>query len=119
MRGAHRPRFDRQVRHRRDRRQRLAAKAKRRDAGQIAVGDFRRRVALDRERQVALVHAASVVDDADEAFAALFDRDVDARRAGVKRVLDELLDGGRRALDHLAGGDAIDEKGIETANGHG
>ena len=49
----------------------------------------------------------------------MFDRDVDARRAGVKRVLDQLLDGGRRPLDHLAGGDAIDEKGIETANGHG
>ena len=65
------------------------------------------------------VHAAAVVDDANEAPAAVFDRDVDARRAGVERVLDELLDGGRRPLDHLARGDAIDENGIETANGHG
>ena len=39
--------------------------------------------------------------------AAFLDRDVDRRRAGVERVLDQLLDGGRGPLDHLAGGDLV------------
>ena len=86
--------------------------------GEIAVGDFRGGVALDGEREILGAHAAAVVDDADEPPPALLDGDVDARRAGVERVLDELLHGGGRTLDHLAGGDAVDEKGIETADAH-
>ncbi len=35
-------------------------------------------------------------------------------RAATDSILDQLLHGGGRPLDHLAGGDAIDEKGIET-----
>ena len=38
-------------------------------------------------------------------------------RAGVERVLDEFLDDRRRPLDHLAGGDAVDQDGIEAADG--
>ena len=34
----------------------------------------------------------------------------DLRRAGVDRVLDQLLHDRRRPLDHLAGGDAVDER---------
>ena len=49
---------------------------------------------------------------------ARFDRDVDAPRAGVERVLDQLLDRRSRPLDHFAGGDAVDQQRIETANGH-
>ena len=66
-----------------------------------------------------LVHAAAVVDDANELAAAFLDGDVDARRAGVERVLDQLLHRRGRPLDHLAGGDAVDEDGIEAADGHG
>ena len=54
-----------------------------------------------------------------EAPAARLDRDVDRARAGVERVLDQFLDGRGRPLDHFAGGDAIDEQGIEAANRHG
>ena len=50
---------------------------------------------------------------------ARFDRDVDAPRAGVERVLDQLLDRRSRPLDHFAGGDAVDEQRIEAADGHG
>ena len=39
-------------------------------------------------------------------------------RAGVERVLDQFLDRRRRPLDHFAGGDAVDEQGIEAADGH-
>ena len=102
----------------RDRRQRLAAEAERRDGGEIAVGQLGRRVALDRERQVGGAHAGAVVDDADEAAAAGLDGDVDRAGAGVERVLDQLLDRRRRPLDHLAGGDAVDEQRVEAADGH-
>ena len=64
-------------------------------------------------------HAAAIVDDADQPPSAQFDRDIDAGRARVEGVLDELLDGGGRPLDDLARRDAIDKHGIETADGHG
>ena len=38
-------------------------------------------------------------------------------RARVERVLDELLDGRGRSLDHFAGGDAVDQQGVEAADG--
>jgi hypothetical protein len=74
---------------------------------------------LDREGEIIGVHAAAVVDDANELSAAVLDRDVNARRAGVERILDKLLDRRSRTLDHLAGGDAVDKQRIETADGHG
>ena len=39
-------------------------------------------------------------------------------RAGVERVLDQLLHRARRPLDHLAGGDAVDDGLGKLANGH-
>ena len=47
------------------------------------------------------------------------DRDLDAFRPGVERVLDQFLDRRRRPLDHFARGDAVDDQRIETANWHG
>jgi hypothetical protein len=77
-------------------------------------------VALDRETEVFGRHPGPVVDDADQAAPARLDRHVDGARAGVDGVLDQFLDGGRRPLDHLARGDAVDENGIEAADGgHG
>ena len=40
------------------------------------------------------------------------------RRAGVERVLDQFLDDARRPLDHLAGGDAVDDAFGQLADGH-
>ena len=66
-------------------------------------------MALDREIEVGARHAGAVVGDADEPAAAAVGRDLDPRGAGVERVLDQFLDHARRALDHLAGGDAVDQ----------
>jgi hypothetical protein len=76
---------------------------------EIVVLELRGGVALYRQDEIATVHAASIVGDADQAQAAAMRHHVDAAGTGVDGVLDQLLDDARRALDHLAGGDAIDE----------
>ena len=63
-------------------------------------------------------HALAVVGDADEPAAAAVGEHVDAARAGIERVLDQLLHHARRTLDHLAGGDAVDEGFGKLADGH-
>ena len=71
------------------------------------------------QRQLVGRDAAAVVDDADQLAAALLHRHVDPRRAGVERVLDQLLDDARRPLDHLARGDLVDDARRELADrGH-
>ena len=51
----------------------------------------------------------------------MLQRDVDAPRPGIQRILDQLLDGGGRAFDHFASSDAVDQDGVEAADmgGHG
>ena len=66
-------------------------------------------MALDREREVGGIHAAAVIGDADQPRAAARKHHLDLACAGIERNLDQFLDDRRRALDHLAGGDAIDE----------
>ncbi len=66
-------------------------------------------MALDRERQLIWRHAGAVVGDRNQRLAALLEDNLDARGAGVDRVLDQFLDRRRRALDDLARGDAVDE----------
>ena len=112
------PRRDRKPRHRTDRRQRLAAKAERADVVEVVVRQLRGGVALDRERQIGARHAGAVVGDADEAAAAAVGHDLDARRAGIERVLDQFLHDARRPLDHLARGDAVDDAFGQLADGH-
>ena len=75
---------------------------------EIVAVELRGGVALDREFEVGARHALAVVGDTDQSAAAAVGEYVDARRAGVERVLDQLLDHARRPLDHLAGGDAVD-----------
>jgi hypothetical protein len=76
-------------------------------------------VTLDRQRQVGSVDAVAVVADPDQAHAAFLEVDVDAARAGIERVLDQLLDHGRRPLDDIAGRDLVDEGVGKLADGHG
>ena len=90
--------------------------AERGDRLEVAVRQFGGGVPLDGEREVVRAHAPAVVDDADQPSPAGLDGDLDAARAGVERVLDQFLDGGGRALHHLAGGDAVDEHGIEATH---
>ena len=73
---------------------------------------------LDGEVEIIGAHAATVVDDADQPPPARLDCDLDMARAGVERVLDKLLRGGGGPLDDLAGGDAVDEERVETADRH-
>ena len=108
--GAARARAQREVRHRGDARQRLAAEAERRDALEVVgAADLARRVPLDRQPRVLRLHPLAVVLDANQLLAAELDGDRDAPRAGVDRVLDQLLDDRRRPLDDLAGGDLVGE----------
>ena len=66
-------------------------------------------MALDRQRQLVARHAVAVVGRRGSRSAPpSLSVDLDAGGAGVERVLDQLLERGRRALDHLAGGDAVD-----------
>ncbi len=77
-------------------------------AMQIVAGELRGGVAVDRQFEIGPRHAVAVVGDADQPAAAAVGEHVDAVRARVQRVLDQFLDHARRALDHLAGGDAVD-----------
>ena len=73
-------------------------------------------VALEGEQGVVADHAAAVVGDADELAAAGFDLDADAGRAGVERVLQQLLDDRGRPVDDLAGGDLVGDLVGENAD---
>ena len=74
---------------------------------------------LDGERQVSAAHARAIVGDANEPPAAAIGQHVNAARAGIERVFNELLDDARRTLNHLARGDAVDDGLGELADGHG
>jgi len=75
-------------------------------------------MALDRKVEVLARHPRTVVADADEVASAAGEVDVDAPGAGVDGVFHQLLDHARGALDHLAGGDAIDGVGAQAADCH-
>ncbi len=115
--GVRRARRDRKPRHGSDRGQGLAPEAERRDGEKIAVRELRGGVALDREFEILGAHAAPVVDDPDQPAPSRRDGDRNRAGAGIERVLDELLHGRGRTLDHFARRDAVDEDGIEAADG--
>ena len=103
-----RARFQPQARHRRDRGQRFPAKSQRGDAQQILrLLEFRRGMPLEREHGIVAHHAASVVRDLNKLLPARLNRNLDAGRARVERVLEQFLYHRRRTLHHLAGGDFI------------
>ena len=66
------------------------------------------------------IHAATVIGDLDQGFAAVLALHGDPFGTGIDRVLDQFLDNGGRALDHLAGGDAVGDFGwqyMDAAHG--
>ena len=75
-------------------------------------------MALDRQDQLFRGHAAAIVGDRDQPLAAVPQGDVDARGAGVNRVLDQFLDRRRRPLDDFAGGNAVDEDRRQKTDRH-
>jgi hypothetical protein len=114
------PRDDFEPRHRRDRRQCLTAKAKRRDGAEIVGGRYLAgRMTGQRQPQLGGGDAAAIIAHAREAHAARFDFHLHALRAGVEAVLHQFLDDGCRPLDDLAGRDLIDELVFEDADRHG
>ena len=116
--GIRRPRGDPHPADRADRRQRLAAEAERVDAQEVVLGQFRGAVPLDRQDQFFRGHAGAIVGDRDQCLAAFFQGDVDARGAGVDRVLDQLLDRRSRPLDDFAGSNAVDEDRRQQTDRH-
>jgi hypothetical protein len=108
---AFRARCEREARHGGDRRERLPAKAQRRDRFKISDrGDLRRRMPRDRERQILALDARAVVGHPQPLDAAARDVDVDLRRAGIETVLEQLLQRRSRPLDDFAGSDLIDQE---------
>jgi len=98
-----------EARDRGDAGQRLAAKAQRADLRQLArVAQLAGRVAHDRQQQVVGMDALAVVTHRDKPEPALLELNIDAARASVDRVVDQLLDHRRRPLDDLARGDLVD-----------
>ena len=102
------PRLHDEMRNRRDARQRLAAESERVDGREIVgAPNLARRVPLEREPRIFRAHALAVVFDAHEPLAAQLDVDLDAARARVDGVFDELFDDRCRTFDDLAGGDLV------------
>jgi len=75
-------------------------------------------MAGDRKDQVLAGHATTIVTDPDQALAAAGGEHIDAAGAGVYGVLDQFLDDAGWMLDHLAGGDAVDQVLGEDTDGH-
>ncbi len=76
-------------------------------------------MAIHRQRQIGSGHAAAIVGNADPPPAAAIGENIDPAGAGVDGVFDQFLDHARGALDHFAGGDAVDDLFGELADGHG
>jgi hypothetical protein len=112
-----RARADHDAGHLGDRRQRLAAESERADGVEI-LGDpeLARGMGGHRQRQILRLHPAAVVHDAHQPHAPLLERHRDPRRAGIESVLEQFLDDARRSLDHLAGGDAVDDRRRQGAD---
>ena len=64
---------------------------------------------LERKRDIARAHAMSIVGDDDPFDPAPRQCDIDPRRSGIDRVLDQLFEHGGGALDDLARRNPVDE----------
>ena len=97
------PRPQHHSRDARDRRERLATKAQRVNRSQIRrVANLGGGVAAQRQNGVLPAHSAAVIRNHQQRSAAALDFYRNRPRSGVERVLDQLFERGRRALDHLA-----------------
>jgi hypothetical protein len=110
-----------EIGHRRDRCQRLATEAQRRNRFEVFErGDLAGGVAGQRKREILLLDAVAVVGHRDATQSAAVELDLDPARPRVDRVLQQFLDRGGRPLDHLAGGDLADQQVREGLDaGHG
>src|ERR1700730_8683028 len=110
-------RLEQKPRNRSDGRHGFAAKSQGGDRKQIICGaQLARGVAFEGQLSDVVGHDMAVVNDADHALAAGFNLDENRFRAGVERVLEQLLHDGCRALDDFARGDAVGDGFREYAN---
>ena len=73
----------------------------------IVLGQFGRGMALDGELQVGLVHPQAVIFHQDQVGAAIGGGNLDPRRAGIQRILDQFLHRRRGPFHNLARSNAI------------
>ena len=107
------------MRHRGNRRQRLAAKPQRHNRREIlGVPDLAGGVTFEGEPRVLRLHPFPVVLDAHLLLAAELDVDRQPARAGVDRVLDQLLDDGGWTLNHFTRGNLVGEVGWKPVDLH-
>ena len=106
---------------RRDARQRFAAKAHAGYPLQIFQrGDLAGGVAHQRQRQLVPGDATAVVAHAQQLDSAALQLHRNVGRTCIQAVLQQFLERGSGALDHLASGDLIDEQvGQQADGGHG
>jgi len=78
--------------------------------------ELRGRVAQNGKREVLGIHSATIVLDQDEIGAACGCRISTRVAPAIERVLDQLLDRTRGALDHLARCDTVDRALGETTD---
>ena len=94
--------------HTRDGRQRLATKPEGRQPVEVArLGNLAGGVSLQRKERILARHAAAVVLNAHERTTAVAKFDLDPRRPGIERILNQLLHHGSRPLHHLARSDLV------------
>jgi len=76
-------------------------------------------VTLDREIEIGGAHPAAIIGDADQAASASLNGNLNAGGTRIQRIFDQFFDGGGWTLDDFARRDAVNQQGIETADGHG
>jgi hypothetical protein len=64
-------------------------------------------VALEGQQRIVVIHAAAVVNHADQALAARFCLDANRARARIQRVFEQFLHHGGRTLNHFTRRDFI------------
>jgi hypothetical protein len=100
-----------ELRYRCHTRQRFTAKAQAGDLLQIVQrGDLAGGMAHQRQRQFIFRNAIAVVANAQQLDAATFQLHCDVGSTRIQTVLQQFLERSSRTLDHLTGGDLVDEQ---------
>src|SRR5580692_7878635 len=77
-------------------------------------------MALESQQRVVMIHAAAIVNHADQPLAARFRFDANGTRACIQSVFQQFLYDGRRTLDHFSRGNFISDcfrKYADSAHG--
>ncbi len=75
-------------------------------------------MALHSDGQVVRTDAVAIIADADQPDATLFQIDINPAGASIKRIFDQFLDYRKRAFDHFAGGNLINQDIGQFLNAH-